>query len=76
MTAVIVEPVGTRGNQQVVRAMITADVTPEPLPTNGADVIGMTADQVFAPMSTLYVVAQDAETKLFIANEQGVFVAQ
>ena len=59
----------------VVRAVILADTTPDPLPTSGADVEGMAPGQVFAPFSVLYV-AGDADTKLYVTNESGVFVPQ
>lgn len=77
MKAVSIEaagPVSVDGSIPV-RAIIVSDSTPAALPTNGADVVGMSANQVFAPFSMLYVVG-DADAKVYIANEQGVFVPQ
>ena len=76
MTAISVEPAGNRGGKQCVRATIVANTVPGTLPTNGANIVGMTEDQVFAPFSMLYVVAANADPKLYIANEQGIFVGQ
>lgn len=76
MRAVSVESKGIRGDgKEIVEAVILADTTPEPLPTSGLGVDGMTDDQVFAPFSLLYVVA-DETNKVYIANEAGAFVAQ
>ena len=76
MTAISIETAGTRGGKQVVRATIVANTAPGTLPTTGEGIVGMTEDQVFAPMSMIYVVAANADPKLYIANEQGAFVAQ
>lgn len=64
-----------RDGKNVIEAVVVADTTPATLPTTGANVEGMSPDDVFAPMSVLYVVA-DVEAKVYIANESGVFVAQ
>ena len=67
---------GTRSDgKEIVEATILSDTTPDPLPTNGANVTGMTANQVFAPFSMLYVVA-DVENKVYVTNESGTFVPQ
>lgn len=76
MTAISIEPVGIRAGKQVVRATLVTNTAPGTLPTNGDGIVGMNADQVFAPMSMIYVVAASADPKLYIANEQGVFVGQ
>ena len=77
MTAVSVKPVGVRGDgKEIVRAMIIADSAPGSLPTTGEGIVGMTANQVFAPFSMLYVAENGAENKVYIANEKGTFVAQ
>lgn len=76
MVAVSVEKLGVRANgTEIVQAVILSDTTPSPLPTNGANVRGMSANQVFAPFSLLYVVGE-ADNKVYIANESGVFVPQ
>lgn len=64
-----------RDEKRVIDAVIVADNTPDELPTTGENVVGMSPDDVFAPMSVLYVVA-DVKTKVYIADESGVFVAQ
>lgn len=64
-----------RDEKRVIDAVVVADTTPDELPTTGENVVGMSPDDVFAPMSVLYVVA-DVETKVYIANESGAFVAQ
>lgn len=77
MTAICIEPVAFRSIDQkaVVRAVIVADSVPATLPETGENVKGMTAEQVFAPFSVLYV-AGAAESKVYIANESGTFIAQ
>ena len=75
MTAVSVEHVSYRGDKQEVQAVILTDNVPAALPTTGADVKGMNANQVFAPFSLLYVIGE-AEHKVYITNESGVFVPQ
>lgn len=77
MKAVSVEPVARRtaDGKTVVRALIVASETPETLPVTGEGVEGMNADQVFAPFSILYVMA-DADAKVYITDESGAFVAQ
>ena len=76
MICVSKEPFGHRGDKQAVNVLIVSDSTPDPLPTSGADVSGMNADEVFAPFSVLYVVSTDAAHQIYIANESGEFVAQ
>lgn len=77
MKAVSVEPVARRmtDGKTVVRALIVANKKPATLPETGEGVEGMNAEQVFAPFSILYV-TEDADTKVYITNEFGVFVAQ
>ena len=60
---------------EIMQVMILANATPSPLPTNGASVDGMNANQIFAPFSLLYVVG-DADVKVYIANESGTFIPQ
>lgn len=76
MVATTVSPVSMRTDgKRVVQAFIIADDTPAALPTTGENVRGMSADDVFAPFSILYIVG-DADTKLYITNESGVFIPQ
>lgn len=75
MTAISIVTAGTRNGKEMVRATILSSTVPSPLPTNGANVVGMTEDQVFAPMSIMYITSNAAH-KVYIANEQGTFVAQ
>ena len=76
MKAVSVKPVSVNGDgKQVVEALVISDTIPAALPTTGADVDGMSANDVFAPFSILYVVNSSA-TKIYIADESGAFVAQ
>lgn len=76
MVATTVNLVRTRTDgKRVVQAFIVADDTPATLPTTGENIRGMSADDVFAPFSILYVVGS-AETKLYITNESGVFIPQ
>lgn len=77
MTAINVKVVRESPNcvSRTVQAFIVSDTVPETLPTNGASVIGLAETDTFAPFSILYVVGE-AENKLYIANENGEFVAQ
>ena len=76
MKAVSMEPFGmTADGKEIVTAVIVADDTPATLPVTGANVEGMNANQVFAPFSLLYVIA-NATTKVYLADEAGAFVAQ
>lgn len=76
MKAVTVQPKGQNSEgKEVIEAFIVSDSTPAALPTTGENVEGMNANQVFAPFSVLYVLA-DVTEKVYIANESGVFVAQ
>ncbi len=75
MTAVSVEPVGYRNGKEMVQAVILSNTTPGTLPTNGANVAGMNASQIFAPFSLLFITGE-AESKVYITNESGVFVPQ
>ena len=62
-------------NARLVEAVIVADTPPNPLPTTGENVGGLSSSDRFAPFSMIYVVG-DAEHKLYIANESGEFVSQ
>ena len=75
MKAVSIIPVSQNGDKRVVRAVIVADSVPSPLPTTGEGIAGMNRNMLFAPMSCIYVVGE-ADKKVFIANESGVFIAQ
>lgn len=66
--------IGPQGNR-IVRVIIAADTLPATLPTTGADIEGLTANDTFAPMSMLYVV-NSSPNKVYIADESGQFVAQ
>ena len=76
MRAISVEKKGIRADgKEIVEAVIVSDTVPDPLPTSGAIVVGMTENQVFAPFSLLYVV-EDTTNKVYVANESGTFVSQ
>lgn len=72
------KPVGTdpKTGKQLVEAMIIADTEPETLPTTGEGIIGMSESEVFAPFSLIYVLAEDAKHKIYIAGETGQFIGQ
>lgn len=76
MKAISAKVVEVTEEHTVVNAFIVADSAPGTLPTTGAGIDGMTADQVFAPFSMIYVVDPTAAHQLYIANESGVFVPQ
>ena len=76
MRAVSAERMGVKTDgTEIMQVMILSDSIPSPLPTNGANVDGMTANQIFAPFSLLYVVG-DVDAKVYIANESGTFIPQ
>ena len=76
MRAVCAERKGVKGDgKEIMQVIILSDTIPSPIPTNGANVDGMNANQVFAPFSLLYVVGE-AESKVYIANESGTFIPQ
>lgn len=77
MKVVSSESVGIRASdrKEVVRTLIVASEEPATLPVDGTAVEGMSANQVFAPFSILYVTG-DTENKVYITDESGVFVAQ
>lgn len=76
MIAVSVTPTRKLSNgKQEVRAFIEADNVPSPLPTDGSNVIGMNANEVFAPFSVLFI-TNASDVKVFITNESGIFIAQ
>ena len=76
MTAVSVSVKGTKpSGDRVVEAVIVSDTAPTALPATGADIVGLRPTDTFAPFSLLYVTG-DAENKVYIANEQGVFIPQ
>ena len=77
MKAITIKYKGDAGSgKRVVEAFILADSVPDELPVTGENVEGLTARDVFAPFSILFVAAADAAHKLYIANESGQFVAQ
>ena len=70
MYAVSRTPKGkTEDGKQIVDAFILADSDPDTLPTTGAGIEGLSADDVFAPFSMLYALPD----KVYVANESGVF---
>lgn len=76
MVATEVRHVATTSNgKNRVQVLIVADETPNPLPTTGEGIKGLSANDVFAPLSVIYVVA-NVTPKIYVANESGVFVAQ
>lgn len=77
MKAISINYKGDPGSDtRLVDVLIVSDTVPDPLPVNGENVDGLTAKDVFAPFSILYVVAADAAHKVYIADESGQFVAQ
>lgn len=56
--------------KDIVEAFIVSDETPAVLPTTGEIVGGMTEDEVFAPFSMIYVIANG---DVYIAKEDGTF---
>ena len=77
MKAISINYKGDAGSDtRLVEAFIVSDTVPTPLPVNGENVEGLTAKDVFAPFSVLYVVGANAANKVYIANESGQFVAQ
>jgi hypothetical protein len=76
MVAVNTRAIGKRKDgKQLIEAVVIADETPTELPTTGEGISGMGADDCFAPFSVLYIVG-DAENKVYIANESGIFIPQ
>lgn len=76
MVAISVTPVCVRPDgKHEVQAFIVSDSVPTALPTSGKNVVGMNENDVFAPFSILYVVGE-ADNKIYIANESGVFIPQ
>ncbi len=77
MKMVSKDTIGVRSDgKELVRALIQADTTPDPLPTTGENVAGMSANEVFAGLSVLYVTDPAALHQLYLADESGEFVAQ
>lgn len=69
--------IGRRSDgKRIVQVLLVSNNTPDPLPTTGESIDGMNADDVFAPFSVLYITANDAANKVYLANEDGIFVAQ
>jgi len=76
MKAISTKCVGYKDNgKRIMEALITSDETPDELPVTGRDVIGMSEDECFAPMSIIYIIG-NADVKVYIANESGMFIAQ
>ena len=65
----------TADGRRIMDVFIIANDTPNPLPTNGSNVIGLKDTDLFAPFSMLFVVGE-ADAKIYIADEDGMFVAQ
>lgn len=62
-------------NSRVVQAFIVSDTVPAQLPTTGAGIEGLMETDSFAPFSMIYV-TEDADAKVYIADESGVFIPQ
>ena len=76
MKAVSVKPLyERRDGTRVVDAFIIANETPAALPTTGENIAGLRNTDTFAPFSMIFIVG-NADTKLYIANEDGAFVGQ
>lgn len=76
MRAVYKRKVGISYTQKdVVEAVVVSSTAPTSIPIDGSTVDGMTENEVFAPMSVLYIVA-NVTPKIYVANEQGQFVGQ
>lgn len=76
MVATMVKPVSTTPDgKSVVQAVIVADDAPASLPTTGEGIRGLSANDIFAPLSVIYVVA-NVTPKLYVTNEAGVFMPQ
>ena len=76
MTVIDKQFKGFRGTKRMVDCLILADAVPDPLPIDGTNIEGMTADEVFAPGSILYVVGTGTNNAVYLANESGEFVLQ
>lgn len=75
MVAISAENVGQRDGKQLIRAVLMSNTVPDPLPQTGDGITGMNADQVFAPFSFLFI-AGDAEHKVYVTGENGLFIPQ
>lgn len=76
MWAVNAVKVGVKPDgMEIMQAIVLADEVPTPIPTTGENVTGMRANQCFAPFSLLYI-AGEADSKVYVANETGVFIPQ
>lgn len=76
MKAVSTKIVGYKADgKRIIEALLVADSVPSPLPTTGESVDGLDENDTFAPMSILYVVG-NADSKVYVANESGEFIAQ
>ena len=73
MTLVESKMTGYKNGKRVIQSVIVSDSAPDPLPTDGTNVIGMSADDVFAPGSLMIIVNSDA---VYMADESGEFVLQ
>ena len=56
-----------------MRCVSTKHVGTDP---TGKGIIGMSESEVFAPFSLIYVLAEDAKHKIYIAGETGQFIGQ
>ena len=74
MVAISATPKGKTSNgRRIVDAFILSDDDPQSLPTDGSTVDGLMDEDLFAPFSIIYVLNG---SKIYIANESGVFTAQ
>ncbi len=62
----------TSTGKRIVDAFILADTDPATLPKTGANVDGLTENDIFAPFSLLFVIAG---SKVYIADESGEFAS-
>lgn len=76
MFAAYTNEMGKLGGRRAVYAQIVADATPSALPTSGLEIENLGQDCAFWPLSYIFVTDPAAEHQLYVANEQGIFVAQ
>ncbi len=78
MTCINKQLRGFRESKRVMDCLILSDTVPDPLPTDGTNVDGMTKDEVFAPGSILYVGGsiEEGSSRVYLAGETGEFAAQ
>lgn len=78
MTCIDKKLCGFKSGKKMMDCLILSDTVPDPLPTDGTNVDGMTKDEVFAPGSILYVggTISEGASRVYLAGETGVFAAQ